>query len=105
MGNTGTQDVPTPSAQTSSLATVDFGFPARGEGDVAVVTVTAPWITATGRVACTLFSSPDHDEDDILAEGLHAYAINRNPGVGFDIKVCAPRNTWGRYQVSAMGIG
>ncbi len=85
--------------------TVDFGFSVSNEGDIASVTISAPWATSLSTILANVaaVSTPDHDPDDSVVEGLIAKVENIVPGVGFDIVVYAPQNTWGRYSVVALG--
>lgn len=85
---------------------VDFGFYSGQEGDIAVVTVLASWVTNTSNIICASMakSTIDHDPEDAALEDLVAYAINIEPGISFDIQVHAPQNTWGRYFIQAIGI-
>lgn len=87
-------------------AQVNFGFPTGQEGDTAKVTVTGqPWVTGSSIIICNAASiaTADHDPDDVLVEGIVAYAQNLVPGVGFDIVALAPQNSWGRYLINASG--
>ena len=90
----------------SISATVNFGFASGKQGDDAVVTVTGcSWVTSNSKITCSLaaVTTPDHDPEDPVIEGLTAYAANLVPGVGFDIYCYAPNGTWGRYTVNAIG--
>jgi len=68
-------------------AEVDFGFASGNEDGTASVTVAASWVTATSRILCSpaAVATADHDPDDIMVEGIMAYAANIIAGVGFDI--------------------
>ena len=93
--------------------TIDFGHPDGGEqADSDVVYVVAPWVTEDTILSCFFLSvssgsligsSLDHNAEDILVEGIKAYATNIVPGVGFDVQGYAPNNTWGRYTVHVIG--
>ncbi len=85
---------------------VDFGFSAGNEGDIARVTVTGQsWVTAGSVILCNPFggATADHSPDDAIVEGLVAYAENVVAGVGFDVVVYAPQNSWGKYLVNVTG--
>jgi hypothetical protein len=86
-------------------ATVDFGFTTGNEGDVATVTVTATWVTATSIIVCAPagIATTDHDPEDYVIEGITAYPINIVAGVGFDIIAGARENTFGTYVINAVG--
>lgn len=86
-------------------ATIDFGYPSGGEDGNAIVAVAATWVTAGSVIVCQpiAVASPDHDPDDIAAEGIVAYAGALRAGIGFDIHASAPRGTWGRYLINAVG--
>jgi hypothetical protein len=94
-----------PSISTSGhfvQAEVDFGT----DGTTATTTVIGQtWVTPVSIILCNPFggATPDHGPEDALAEGLVAFASNLVPGVGFDIQVYAPQNTWGRYLINATG--
>src|SRR5271156_3037743 len=83
-------------------ATVDFGT----DGSTATTTVTGQtWVTSGSVILCNPFggTTSDHGPEDALVEGLVAYASNLVPGVGFDVQVYAPQNTFGQYLVNATG--
>jgi hypothetical protein len=84
---------------------VNFGpGSGRPEGDTASVTIPATWVTATSKIVCAPQSYPaDHDPEDVVVEGIEAYAINLVPGVSFDVEAYAPSGSWGRYYVNAIG--
>jgi hypothetical protein len=85
---------------------VDFGFPTGKEGDTARTTVTEQgWVTGSSIILCNAaaVATADHDPDDVLVEGIVAYAENLVPGVGFDVLALAPQNSWGRYLVNVIG--
>ncbi len=87
-------------------ALIDFGHEVGGgEGDTAVVTVPATWVTATSIILCNFpaKASVDHDPEDAVIEDLTASAGNIVPGVNFDITAYAPEGTWGRYYVNTTG--
>lgn len=86
-------------------ATVDFGFATGNEGDIASVTVTATWVTATSIIVCTPagVTTADHDPEDYVIEGIAAYPINIVAGTGFDIVAGARSNTFGNYVINAVG--
>lgn len=85
---------------------VDFGFASAGEGDIARTTVAATWVTAASKIICGAFAAatPEHDPDDVVIEGIIAYASNLVPGVGFDVIAYAPQGAFGRYLVNASGL-
>lgn len=106
---TGLPDVTGSGGSSSSgnaiTGTVDFGFASGQEGDVATVTIAAPWITgATVLIAGGGIATADHDIDDYAAEGIQFYPSNLVVGVGFDITATAPNGTWGRYTVNVIGV-
>jgi hypothetical protein len=84
--------------------TVDFG--SGNETDIARLTVAATWVTSNSVILCTPFAgdTPDHSGDEVIAEGLVAYAENLVPGVGFDVVALAPNGTTGRYLINAFGV-
>ena len=85
---------------------VDFGFSSGNEGDIARTTVTGQaWVTPSSVIICNPFAgaTPDHSGDEVVAEGLVAYAENLVTGVGFDVVAYAPSGTWGRYYINAIG--
>lgn len=87
----------------SVQATVDFGFADGREGDIAAATVSAAWIQADSIINCSpmAVATDDHDADDVVVEGLTAYAANIVAGIGFDVIARAPQGTWGRYVINA----
>jgi hypothetical protein len=85
---------------------VDFGFASGNEGDIARTTVTGEtWVSPTSVIVCNPFAgpTPDHSGDEVIAEGLVAYAENLVTGVGFDVVAYAPSGTWGRYFINVIG--
>jgi hypothetical protein len=87
--------------------TVDFGFSSGNEGDIARVTVTGQsWVTSGSVILANVFAgtTSDHSPDDAIAEGLVAFIENIVAGVGFDVVVYAPQNSWGRYLVNITGV-
>jgi hypothetical protein len=86
--------------------TVDFGFSSGKEGDLAVATVSAGWVTNGMLLFCQIApdSTPDHDQEDAAVEGITAYVTNVQAGVGFDVVAQAPRGSWGRYKFNVMGL-
>jgi len=85
---------------------VDFGFDMANEGDIARTTVTGQsWVTSGSVILCNPFggATADHGPDDVIVEGLVAYAENLVPGVGFDVVVYAPQNSWGKFLVNVTG--
>lgn len=94
-----------PSAGHLVSAQVDFGAAAYApEYDSATVTITGlTWVTISSVIQAwvAMESTADHDPDDIWVENLTAYVGNIVAGVGFDITVRAPQNTWGKYKVYA----
>lgn len=90
----------------NAQATVDFGFATGLEGDIATVTVSATWVVASSIITVSPYAvaNADHDPEDYAVENITAYAANLASGVGFDIIAAAPRGSWGRYVVNAMGV-
>lgn len=88
-------------------ATVDFGHPTGPtEGDEAVVTVPAVWVTSDMKFICTVVGgTADHDDEDAVVEGITATVepVSVVPGVSFDVKAYAPEGSWGRYYVNVLG--
>lgn len=84
---------------------VDFGFPSGNEGDVAVATVLASWVTSTMLLICcpAAAATADHGLEDAVAEGITAYAGNIVNGVSFDVYARAPAGSWGRYLINCTG--
>jgi hypothetical protein len=87
-------------------ALVDFGFATAQEGDTAMVTVSAAWVTGASTILCNLAgkSTVDHDPEDGIIEGIVAYALNIVPGVSFDIEAYAPQGSFGKYYINATGV-
>lgn len=87
-------------------AIVDFGFDAGNEGDVARLTIAAPWVTANSNIFCQSMavSTPDHDPEDAALENIQVWAENFVPGVSFDVIAVAPQNSWGKYMIQAAGL-
>lgn len=81
---------------------VDFG---PNELSIARQFVAATWVTSASVIDCDVAALPtaDHDPDDIVCEGLIAYATSLQPGVGFTVMVRAPTQTWGKYLVNCIG--
>jgi len=94
-----------PSGNTASC-TVDFGFNNGLEGDTAIVTVPATWVTISTILVCSVAAvfTANHDPEDAVIEGIQAYPINVIPGVSFDIECRAPNNSWGQYYINVIGI-
>lgn len=86
--------------------TVDFGFQTGQEGDVAIATVSASWVTSGTILTCTPcpIATTDHDPDDYAIEGIQAYARNIVPGVSFDVVASAATgSTFGKYVINIVG--
>lgn len=82
--------------------TVDFGAT---PSDLAVVTVSETWVTATNHIFLSLEAfAADHDPEDVVLEQLTATVGNRVVGVSFDIFVAAPTSTWGRFTCYYAGV-
>jgi hypothetical protein len=92
----------TASSISSEQIEVDFGAT---ENALASETVTAAWVTTASRLVASLAyeSTADHDPDDALAEGILVSVGNIIDGVGFDVVLSAPNNTWGKYKVNVIG--
>lgn len=95
-----------PSNTRMGQAVLDFGFVPSVEGDVASVSVAAPWVNQNSVVICQIGSlaSDDHDIEDASIEGIAARASNIVTGVSFDIIAYAPQGTWGKYTVMYQGL-
>lgn len=80
---------------------VDFGAT---EQPSAMATVSASYVLTTSKIICSIAmkSTTDHDIEDVVAEGLQVFAGNIQNGVGFDVYINAPNNTWGKYKVQAI---
>lgn len=88
----------------SKIATADIDF-GLAESCFASTTVPATWITNTSVLSLTIVPNTlDHDNEDALIEELKCSYGNIVEGVGFDIFVHAPSNTWGRYKIKIMGV-
>ena len=85
---------------------VDNLSPVSGEDYNALVTVPATWVTATSKILCSVAAAAtnEHDAEDAIVENIVAYPTNIVAGVSFDIHCYAPRGTWGRYLVNAIGV-
>jgi len=84
--------------------TVDFGN-ATGptEGDTAVFTVSSGTVSLTSKFIMTCAGgTADHDLDDVVVEGIVAYASNIIAGVSYDVVAYAPQGSWGRYFVNVI---
>lgn len=81
--------------------TVDFGFATGQEETNTSVTVSAPWVRTGSQITCSPLgvATVDHDAEDVIVEGLVAYATNIIQGVSFVVEVYAPSNTWGKYVI------
>jgi hypothetical protein len=99
---------PVPPSGTGNVAqaTVNFGFDLSGEGDTASVTVPAAWVDTNSVIVCTPYAvqTSSHDPQDVLIEGIEAYATNIVPGVSFDVIALAPNNTFGQYVINAQEL-
>lgn len=82
-----------------AIAQVDFGL----SGYYAETTVTASWASPNIVITPTLPTTPDHDPEDAVLEGLVAGLVAVDPGVSFTIGVHAPTGTWGRFDFSCIG--
>jgi len=103
----GTWAVPSGSgSEYTTQVIMDFGFHSSGEGDLVEETISAPWVTATSDITCSVLGGPtsDHDPEDACIEGLIAYILNIVPGISFDVALYAPQNSWGKYLVNIRGI-
>lgn len=81
---------------------IDFGL---DENSIARQFVPATWVTADSIIDCNpvALETDDHDMDDIVVEGLIGYATRLQPGVGFNLLVLAPNQSWGRYKCNCQG--
>jgi len=88
-------------APTAGSVTVDFGFAAGGEGDIATASVALAAVAAGSKIQVTprYASGLDHDPDDYAAESISATVGTITAGVGFDVLARAPHGTWGRYNL------
>jgi hypothetical protein len=95
-----------PLTPTVVTATVDFGFDAGNEGDVARLTIAAPWVTSQSNIFCqsVAVATIDHDPEDAALENIQVWAENLVPGVSFDVIAVAPQNSWGKYMIQAAGL-
>lgn len=86
----------------SVTAEVDFG----AVGDVATVSVSAPWVTASSVLVCQVagIANDDHDVEDALLEQITVNAFDVIPATGFSIRAHAPNTTWGRYTINVIGL-
>lgn len=90
-----------PAVPTATQVTVDFGFASANEGDTASVTVSSAGVTAATTFQCqAVGGTPDHDVEDVMAEGIVAYVTNVVAATSFDVVAYAPQGTWGRYFVN-----
>ena len=90
----------------AETAEVNFGSASSTETGEATATVAAPWVASSSIIVCSPAgtATADHDPDDYFLEGITAYATNIVNGVSFDIVAVAPNNTWGRYNINAVGV-
>src|SRR5271170_7298102 len=90
------------STQHQVQATVTFATVTNiaAEDTINKVTVSAPWITAGSILTCIVTEGPDHNADEVAAEGIEATVGNIVPGVSFDVTVWAPNGTQGRQVVN-----
>lgn len=87
-------------------AALNFGPCTGSEGDTAVATIAATWITSNSIVLAAVAALPtaDHDAEDAVIEGIQAKVINVLPGVSFDIEAYAPVGSWGQYIAVYQGL-
>lgn len=94
------------SSANTVTTTVDFGFSGGDEGDIARTTVYVPWVTSSSVILCSsaAVATSDHDPEDAALENIQVWAENIVPGTSFDIIAIAPQNSWGQYQIQAVGF-
>jgi hypothetical protein len=83
-------------------ADIDFGL---AENCFVSATVSATWVTASSVLSLTILPNVlDHDNEDALIEELKCSYGNIVDGVGFDVFIHAPNETWGRYKIKILGV-
>ena len=101
----GTWATPASGSGVFGKATIDFGrnvFPFGEDGNTSVTVNTAS-VSSTSKILLTLqydSALTDHDPEDYAIEDIHVSVGNIVNGVSFDIYASAPRETWGKYNVS-----
>jgi hypothetical protein len=88
------------SLPTYGTASLDFGFTASQEGDIATTSVLATSIRPTSIIVINSLTSSNHlTVEDSLIEDVKFEVSNKTEGVGFTIYAYAPQGTWGIYNV------
>lgn len=88
-------------SSNTATADIDFGL---AENCFASATVSASWVTSSSVMSLTIVPNTlDHDNEDALIEELKCSYGNIVDGVGFDVFVHAPNDTWGRYKIKILG--
>lgn len=90
------------STQQTVQATVTFPTVTSSiaEDTIAKTTVSATWVTSASILTCVVTDGPDHNSDEVAAEGVSATVGNIVPGVSFDVTVWAPNGTQGRHVIN-----
>jgi hypothetical protein len=86
------------------IVDVDFGFITSGQGDIASITmsgVSGSWVSNSTIINCFPMgiTTSNHSMEDVIIEGIQAYATNIYPGTGFDVFAYAPLGTHGIYKI------
>ena len=85
---------------TYGTASLDFGFTASQEGDIATASVLSTYIRPTSIIVINSLTSSNHlTVEDSLIEDVKFEVSDKTEGVGFTIYAYAPQGTWGIYNV------
>lgn len=81
-------------------ASLDFGFTASQEGDIATASVLSTYTKLQSIIVINSSTSSNHlTVEDSLIEDVKFEISDKIEGVGFTIYAYAPQGTWGIYNV------
>jgi hypothetical protein len=81
-------------------ASLDFGFTASQEGDIATASVLSTYTKLTSLIIINSSTSSNHHSvEDSLIEDIKYEISDKIEGVGFTIYAYAPMGTWGEYNI------
>ena len=81
-------------------ASLDFGFTASQEGDIATASVLSTYTKSQSIIVINSSTSSNHlTVEDSLIEDVKFEISDKIEGVGFTIYAYAPQGTWGIYNV------
>jgi hypothetical protein len=88
------------SDKSESEISLNFGFTASQEGDIATASVLSTYTKSKSIIVINSLTSSNHlTVEDSLIEDVKFEISDKIEGVGFTIYAYAPQGTWGQYNV------